>query len=87
MIAIGGAYVSVGLIGTQIKIPLFPLIKKECQYLGSLWGSYNDLREVMELAKKGLIKNHVQNFNLSEVNDALDLVREGKIRGRAVLIP
>jgi alcohol dehydrogenase, propanol-preferring len=56
MIAIGGAYVSVGLIGTQIKIPLFSLIKKECQYLGSLWGSYNDLREVMELAKKGLIK-------------------------------
>jgi alcohol dehydrogenase, propanol-preferring len=56
MIVIGGAYVSVGLIGTQIKIPLFSLIKKECQYLGSLWGSYNDLREVMELAKKGLIK-------------------------------
>ena len=24
----------------------------------------------MELAKKGLIKNHVQKFNLSEVNDA-----------------
>jgi propanol-preferring alcohol dehydrogenase len=37
MIAIGGAYVSVGLVGTQIKIPLFPLIRKECQYLGSLW--------------------------------------------------
>jgi threonine dehydrogenase-like Zn-dependent dehydrogenase len=35
MIAIGGAY-SVGLVGTQIKIPLFPLIRKECQYLGSL---------------------------------------------------
>jgi hypothetical protein len=31
MIALGGAYVSVGLIGTQIKIPLFPLIRKECQ--------------------------------------------------------
>ena len=45
MIAIGGAYVSVGLVGTQIKIPLFPLIRKECQYhygviitnLGKLW--------------------------------------------------
>ncbi|CAN5136236.1 hypothetical protein BH18THE2_BH18THE2_32260 [soil metagenome] len=56
MIAIGGAYISVGLVGTQIKIPLFPLIRKECQYLGSLWGNYNELREVMELAKKGLIK-------------------------------
>jgi threonine dehydrogenase-like Zn-dependent dehydrogenase len=35
MIATGGAY-SVALVGTQIKIPLFPLIRKECQYLGSL---------------------------------------------------
>jgi alcohol dehydrogenase, propanol-preferring len=51
---------------------VFPLIRKECQYLGSLWGNYNELREVMELAKKGLIKNNVQKFNLSEVNDALD---------------
>jgi alcohol dehydrogenase, propanol-preferring len=56
MIAIRGAYVSVRLVGTQIKLPLFPLIQKECQYLGSLWGNYNELREVMELAKKGLIK-------------------------------
>jgi alcohol dehydrogenase, propanol-preferring len=56
MIAIGGAYISVGLVGTQIKIPLFPLLRKERQYLGSLWDNYNELREVMELAKKGLIK-------------------------------
>jgi threonine dehydrogenase-like Zn-dependent dehydrogenase len=29
MIAIGGAYVSVGLVGTQIKIPLFLLVRKK----------------------------------------------------------
>ena len=68
-------------------IPLFPLIRKEFQYLGSLWGNYNELREIMELATKGLIKNNVQKLNLSEVNDALDLLREGNIQGRGVLIP
>jgi propanol-preferring alcohol dehydrogenase len=87
MLATEGAYVSSGLIGKQIKIPLFPFVSREYQYYGSFWGNYNDLREVMELAKKGLIKHHVQKFSLSEANDALDLLREGKILGRGVLIP
>ena len=87
MLATEGAYVSSGLIGKQIKIPLFPFVSREYQYYGSFWGNYNDLKEVMELAKKGLIKHHVQKFSLSEANDALDLLREGKILGRGVLIP
>jgi alcohol dehydrogenase, propanol-preferring len=87
MLATEGAYVSSGLVGNQIKMPLFPLVSRELQYYGSFWGSYNDLREVMELAKKGLIKHHVQKFGLPEANDALDLLREGKILGRGVLVP
>jgi propanol-preferring alcohol dehydrogenase len=87
ILATEGAYVSSGLIGKQIKIPLFPFVSREFQYYGSFWGNYNDLREVMELAKKGLIKHHVQKFGLSEANDALDLLREGKILGRGVLVP
>jgi propanol-preferring alcohol dehydrogenase len=87
MLAIEGAYVSIGLVGNQISMPLFPFVAREFQYYGSFWGSYNDLREVMELAKKGLIKHHIQKFGLSEANDALDLLREGKILGRGVLVP
>jgi propanol-preferring alcohol dehydrogenase len=87
MLATEGAYVSSGLVGKQIKIPLFPFVSREFQYYGSFWGNYNDLREVMELAKKGLIKHNVQKFSLSEANDALDLLREGKILGRGVLVP
>ena len=87
MLAIGGTYVSAGLIGNQIKIPLFPFVAREYQYYGSFWGNFNDLREVMELAKKGLIKHHIQKFDLSEVNDAHSLLREQKILGRGVLIP
>jgi alcohol dehydrogenase, propanol-preferring len=87
MLAVGGTYVSSGLVGTQIKIPLFPFVAKEYQYFGSFWGNYNDLREVIELAKKRSIISRVQKFSLSEVNEALDLLREGKIQGRGVLIP
>jgi propanol-preferring alcohol dehydrogenase len=87
MLATEGAYVSVGLVGNQINMPLFPLVSREFQYYGNFWGNYNDLGEVMELAKKGLIKHHVQKFGLSEANDAMGLLREGKILGRGVLIP
>jgi propanol-preferring alcohol dehydrogenase len=83
----GGMMVCVGLIGTQIKTTLFPLVGREYSIQGSFWGNYNDLREVIELAKKGLIKHHIEKFRLSEANDALDRLREGKVLGRAVLIP
>jgi propanol-preferring alcohol dehydrogenase len=59
--------VCVGLIGTQIKTTLFPLVGREYSIQGSFWGNYNDLREVLELAKKGLIKHHIEKFRLSEV--------------------
>jgi alcohol dehydrogenase, propanol-preferring len=79
--------VCVGLIGTQIKTTLFPLVGREYSIQGSFWGNYNELREVIELTKKGLIKHHIEKFRLSEANDAVDRLREGKILGRAVLIP
>lgn len=79
--------VCVGLIGTQLKTTLFTLIAREYQVHGSFWSNYNELGEVIELAKKGLIKHHIEKFHLSEANDAIGLLREGKVLGRAVLIP
>ena len=70
------------MIGKQIKILLFPFVSREFQYYGSFWGNYTDLGEVMELAKKGLIKNNIQKFGVSEANDALERLKEGKILGR-----
>jgi propanol-preferring alcohol dehydrogenase len=87
LLATGGMMVCSGLIGTQIKTPLFPLVRREYSIQGSFWGNYNELREVIELAKKGLIRHHVEKFRLSEANDAINRLREGKVLGRAVLIP
>jgi len=87
LLATGGLMVCVGLIGTQIRTTLFPLVGREYTIQGSFWGNYNDLREVVELAKKGLIKHHIEKFRLSEANDAISRLREGKVLGRAVLIP
>jgi propanol-preferring alcohol dehydrogenase len=52
-----------------------------------LWGNYNELREVIELAKKGKIKHQIHEFPLSRVNEAIELLRAGNIDGRAVIIP
>jgi alcohol dehydrogenase, propanol-preferring len=82
-----GAIVIVGLFGKEIRAPLFQTVIKEYQIYGSLWGNYNELCEVIELAKKGKIKHQVHKFPLSKVNEAIDLLRAGNIEGRAVIIP
>jgi len=82
-----GALVVVGLFGKQITIPLFQTVIKEYQVYGSLWGNYNELCEVIELSKKGKIKHHLHKFSLSDVNNAIELLRTGDIEGRAVIVP
>lgn len=82
-----GALMVVGLFGKQITIPLFQTVIQEYQVYGSLWGNYNELCEVIELSKNGKIKHHLHKFALSEINDAIELLRTGNIDGRAVIVP
>jgi propanol-preferring alcohol dehydrogenase len=87
ILAKGGVLVVVGLFGNQIKVPLLPAIVNEYQVLASLWGNYNELREVIELAGQRKIKHAYQSFPLSEINRAIDLLKKGQIMGRAVIVP
>jgi alcohol dehydrogenase, propanol-preferring len=82
-----GAIVLIGLFGEKLELPLFDTVIKEFQIYGSLWGNYNELREVIELAKKGLIRHHISKFGLSNVNDAIKLLQNGDILGRAIVVP
>jgi D-arabinose 1-dehydrogenase-like Zn-dependent alcohol dehydrogenase len=43
--------------------------------------------KLLNWAKKGKIKHQVHKFPLSKVNEAIDLLRAGRIEGRAVIIP
>ena len=78
-----GAIVVIGLFGQEVRMPLFETVLKEYQMYGSLWGNYNELREVIELAKEGELKHRIQKF----VYDAIELLCHGDITGRAVKIP
>ena len=51
------------------------------------WGSRSELMEVIDLARKGQISVEVQRFSLDEAPHAYELLHEGKIHGRAVIVP
>lgn len=48
---------------------------------------FQDLVEVVELAKKGKVRMVVEHFPLEKAMDAYQLMREGKLKGRAVMTP
>ena len=83
----GGALVVVGLFGKQIQAPLLPLVINEYKIYGSLWGNYNELCEVIELAVNHKLKHRLNRFSLQEINKAIDLLKAGNIRGRAIIVP
>lgn len=87
ILAKAGALVVVGLFGSEIKVPLMPAIVNEYQVIASLWGNYNELREVIELASERKIKHAYQSFPLKEINRAVELLRQGQVTGRAVIVP
>ena len=86
LLATSGVYTSVGLVGDRINIPLFPLVAREFTYHGSFWGNYTDLSEVMALAQERKIKHTIKRIRLEDVNENLDLVRDGEVVGRAVIV-
>jgi alcohol dehydrogenase, propanol-preferring len=85
LLATAGTYVSVGLVGSRINIPLFPFVAREFTYHGSFWGNYNDLSEVVALAEQGKIKHTLKKVRFEDINENLELLRNGSIVGRAVV--
>jgi propanol-preferring alcohol dehydrogenase len=51
------------------------------------WGSRAELIEVLELARRGQVHVEVETFSLDEAPRAYELLHDGRIRGRAVVVP
>lgn len=84
----GGKMVLVGLYGGAApwKLPIIPI--KAVQILGSYMGNIGEFRELMGIVRSGkLAPIPVAEYRLDQANEALDLLEEGKIAGRAVLTP
>ncbi|KQS56689.1 alcohol dehydrogenase [Geodermatophilus sp. Leaf369] len=82
----GGDYSIVGY-GENIDVPTIDLVSTEVNIVGNLVGSYNDLVELMALAAAGRVSLHTQKYALDDVQSAIEDLDNGRVRGRAILIP
>lgn len=83
-----GNLVLVGLFGGSLDISLVTIPLKAITIQGAYTGNYNDMLELIELAKKGIIKPVIsKRYSLDEANQALHDLKDRKIIGRAVINP
>jgi alcohol dehydrogenase, propanol-preferring len=75
-------------IQTRAQRPFgFSLLPHEAHLTSSVWGSYQDLREVLGMAQRGELTWDAEPVPLAGANQALARLRNGKAVGRIVLTP
>jgi propanol-preferring alcohol dehydrogenase len=80
--------VLVGLFGGELKLNLVTMPTRAYKLIGSYTGTLSEMVELVSLAIRGIIKPVVSNrFKLSQTTEALRMLRDGKIIGRAVINP
>jgi NAD+-dependent secondary alcohol dehydrogenase Adh1 len=86
MLRRAGNYYVVGY-GENISVPTIDIVSTEINIVGNLVGSYNDLQDLMALAARGAVTLHTQKYALNDFEQAISDLNEGKVRGRAILVP
>jgi NAD+-dependent secondary alcohol dehydrogenase Adh1 len=86
MVARGGREVIVGY-GGRLEVRAYDLVGNEVTIAGSLVGSHQDLVELASLADSGRVRVTTKRYELGAARDAMEDLRAGRIRGRAVLAP
>ena len=81
-----GTYSIVGY-GGSVEPTTLEMISRELAIIGNLVGTYNDLAELMELNHQGKVRIAADRFPLDDVVDVMHHLEEGKVEGRAVLVP
>lgn len=83
-------YVIVGLHSPMgPEIPILQMVISEVTILGSLWGNLRELYEVVDLAKRNIVKYKelVEKIKLEEINKAFEKLEKGLVLGRQVVVP
>ncbi|GHF36432.1 D-arabinose 1-dehydrogenase-like Zn-dependent alcohol dehydrogenase [Amycolatopsis bartoniae] len=87
VVAAGGKIVMVGLGDGVVPVKLGGVLPQQVEVVVPLAGGKPNLEAVLELARKGEVTAKVTTFPLAEVADVVRRVHEGKVLGRAVLVP
>jgi propanol-preferring alcohol dehydrogenase len=51
------------------------------------WGTRSELMEVLDLARIGAVHVEIERYTLDEAPEAYRRLHDGKVRGRAVVVP
>ncbi|MFC7640385.1 zinc-binding dehydrogenase [Streptosporangium lutulentum] len=86
MLRRAGSYFVIGY-GGRVDIPTIDVISREINVIGNLVGSYNDLDELMALTAQGKVTLHTRTYPLESINEAMDDLESGRLRGRGILVP
>ena len=79
-----GILVVVGLAGGRLEFGV-GVIPSEAVLTTSIWGSLDELKELLEFVRTRGLQHLVETMPLEKAQDALDRLRRGDIRGRVVL--
>ncbi len=83
-----GNLILVGLFGGSIEMSLVTVPLKSIIIQGAYTGNYNDMVELLSLARKGTINPMIsKRYSLDDANTALEDLKARKILGRAVINP
>lgn len=85
-VRVEGDVTIVGLGGGTLAVG-FGALPYEVSVMSPYWGSRSELVEVLDLARAGSVKVHVETYGIDEAPKAYERLHEGKIRGRAVILP
>ncbi len=80
-----GTLCFVGASPTQISVRLMDVIMGQKRVAGSGIGSPHRIKEMFSFAARHDIQSMTELYPIGQVNEALDRIREGKVRYRAVL--
>lgn len=82
----GGRLVIVGLASGTLPVDFFAL-PYDAEVATSYWGTLPELMEVLALARARRIRVEVESFPLERAAEAYAALRQGAVRGRAVIQP
>lgn len=85
-VAPGGKVVVVGMASLETNINTSSLIIKEASVLGSVGGTPEDIKDILDLMKEGKVRIDTEEISLEQVPEGLERLKEGKVTSRLVMV-
>jgi alcohol dehydrogenase, propanol-preferring len=87
MVRSGGDLVIVGSAGGRLAVTKPSALPAGVAVHLPYWGTRGELAEVVDLARRGVVRVEVERHGLDRATEVFERLRAGRVRGRAVLTP